>query len=62
MASADALEAKRADFEKMGVFSPEMINGIISKLRKFDDADLRKKLANSQREMLDVVRKFWHCG
>lgn len=62
MASADALEAKRADFEKMGVFSPEMINGIINKLRKFDDADLRKKLANSQREMLDVVRKFWHCG
>lgn len=62
VASAAALEAKRADFEKDGVFSPQMINGVINKLRKYDDGDLRKKLANSQREMLEVVRKYWHCG
>lgn len=62
MASADALEAKRAAFEKYDVFSPQLINGIISKLRKYDDANLRRKLEGSPKEMLKMVRKHWHCG
>lgn len=60
MASADALEQMRAVFEKDDVFSPEMIDGIIRTLRSFDDADLRSRLDNEQ--MLEIVRRFWHCG
>lgn len=62
VASADALDKNRADFEKYDVFSPQLIDGIITKLRKFDDKDLRKKLEGSPKEMLKTVRKHWHCG
>lgn len=62
VASAGALEKKRASFEKDGVFSPEMIDGVIAKLRKHDDANLRRHVEGSPTEMMKVVRKSWHCG
>lgn len=62
VASAAALDADKNVFEEYGVFSPSLINGIIKKLRAFDDEDLRKKLSNSHKDMMEVVRKFWHCG
>jgi len=61
-ASADALERDRAVFEDNGVFSPQMIDGIIGRLRKYDDKDLRKKTSGNQDLMMEVVRKYWHCG
>lgn len=62
VASAKALEAQRDVFEKNGVFSPQLINGIIKKLSAFDDANLRNSLSGSPEEMMKVVRKYWHCG
>ena len=62
MASADALEEMRAMFEKDGVFSKLLIDGIIRTLRGFDDRDLRKKAESSHNEMMNIVRKYWHCG
>lgn len=62
VASAKALENDKEVFEKHGVFSPSLINGIIKKLRGFDDVDLRQRLSNSHKDMMEVVRKFWHCG
>ncbi|MDE6443184.1 MAG: glutamine synthetase, partial [Muribaculaceae bacterium] len=62
VASADALENKREAFEAKGVFAPQLIDGIISKLRKYNDAELRKKAAANQNEMMKIVRKYWHCG
>lgn len=62
VASAEALAKKRSDFEKDGVFSPEMIDGVITKLRKHDDANLRRQVEGSPTEMMKVVRKSWHCG
>lgn len=61
MASADALEAQREAFEKYDVFSPEMIDGIIRKLRSYNDKDLRAHIQNND-EMLELVHKYWHCG
>ncbi|MDE5888101.1 MAG: glutamine synthetase family protein [Muribaculaceae bacterium] len=61
-ASAEALRRKRNVFEKKGIFDSQLIDGIISKLEKFNDAELRKKTLNSQNEMMKVVRKYWHCG
>lgn len=62
MASADALERQRDAFEKYEVFSPRMIDGIISKLRSFDDKNLRREVADDREAMLSLVRKYWHCG
>lgn len=62
VSSADALERQRADFEKEGVFSAQLIDGIIRKLRAFDDANLRKETENDHKKMLKLVHKYWHCG
>lgn len=61
-ASADCLERQRAIFEKYNVFSPAMINGIISKLRGYKDETLRADLEKKPQEMLDLVHKYFHCG
>lgn len=60
MASADELEAARDAFEAKGVFSRRMIDGILKKLRSYDDARLRESLQGDQ--MLEEVKKYWHCG
>ncbi|MDE6511431.1 MAG: glutamine synthetase family protein [Muribaculaceae bacterium] len=62
IASAEALERHRDVFEAGGVFAPELIDGIIANLKKYDDADLRDSLATSQEDMMEIVRKYWHCG
>lgn len=62
MASAEALENDRKVFEEKDIFSPRLIDGIISKLRKYDDADLRKKTSGDPKQMMKVVKKYWHCG
>lgn len=45
-ASADCLQKQRTVFEQYNVFSPAMIDGIISRLRSYNDATLRKHEAN----------------
>ncbi len=60
--SADALERERAIYEAKGVFSPRMIDGTIKKLKSFSDKDLREKVAAHPELMMEMVKKFWHCG
>lgn len=62
MASAKALEEQRELFEKYDVFSPRMIDGIISKLRSFNDEDLRKRTEGDHKKMMELVHRYWHCG
>lgn len=62
VASADALENVREVFEEKEVFSPRLIDGIIGKLRKYDDSDLRKKTSGDPKQMMKAVKKYWHCG
>ncbi len=62
VASADALEQRRAIFEKGNIFSAQMIDGIIAQLRGYDDTQLRQQVNNSSEDMLDLVHKYWHCG
>ena len=61
-ASANCLEAQRAIFEKYHVFSPAMIDGIIAKLRSYNDQTLRADINGKQNEMLALVRRYFHCG
>ena len=61
-ASADALERDRKVFEEKDIFSPQLINGIMDKLRRYHDEDLREKIDANHNKMMEVVRKYWHCG
>lgn len=61
-ASADCLERQRAVFEQYGVFSPAMIDGIIARLRGYDDRTLRASLEGRPDAMLALVKKYFHCG
>lgn len=62
VASADYLEKQRKVYEEYGVFSPDMIDGAIASLRKFDDGNLRSEVNASPEAMMALVRKYWHCG
>ena len=61
-ASADCLEKQRAFFEKYNVFSPAMIDGIITKLRAYNDSTLRRDIKDKPIEMMELVEEFFHCG
>ena len=61
-ASADILEQDRAIYEQDGIFSPALIDGIISKLRAFNDRTLRQDLGNDPQATLKLVETFIHCG
>jgi glutamine synthetase len=62
IASADALESMRSYFERYDVFSSQMIDGIISELRKYNDGNLRAKISGSPAATQELVHKYWHCG
>lgn len=61
-ASAACLEKQRTFFEKYNVFSPAMIDGIITRLRVYNDATLRSEIEDSPVEMMELVEEFFHCG
>lgn len=61
-ASADCLDKQRAFFEKYNVFSPAMIDGIITKLRAYNDSTLRSDIKDKPIEMMELVEEFFHCG
>ncbi len=61
-ASADCLESQRAIFEKYNVFSPAMIDGIIRKLRSYNDRTLRQDIGDGQDQMIKLVYRYFHCG
>jgi len=61
-ASADCLESQRAIFERYNVFSPAMIDGIIRKLRAYNDRTLRNEIKGDEEEMLKLVTEYFHCG
>lgn len=61
-ASADCLQIQRAVFEQYNVFSPAMIDGIIRKLRSYNDATLRRDIQDKPEEMEKLVEKYFYCG
>jgi glutamine synthetase len=60
--SVECLEKQRAVYEKYNVFSPAMIDGIIKKLKDYDDSYLRAEVELNPEAMLNMVRKYFHCG
>ena len=60
--SAAELEKNRALYEAKGVFSPMLIDGIISKLKSFEDANIRNEIISNPALMEELVKQFFHCG
>lgn len=59
--SADMLEKNRAVFEAKGVFDKAMIDGIISNLRSFDQAEA--DAAKTDPELMHrLVKRYFYCG
>ena len=61
-ASADCLERQRGVFEQHGVFSKAMVDGIIKRLRSYNDATLRQDIGDNSEQMLALVMEYFHCG
>ena len=61
-ASADCLEAQRAVFEQYDVFSPSVLNAILSQLRSYNDATLRTTIEDDPEAMQRLVMQHFHCG
>ena len=61
-ASAVCLEEQRAAFEKHNGFSPAMIDGIIKRLKSYNDKTLRADIADDKDKMLSLVHQYFHCG
>ncbi len=61
-ASADALERQREFFERHGVFSAAMIDGVLKSLRSYNDRTLRQELEGKPEEMLNMVHRYFNCG
>lgn len=60
--SADCLETQRAIYEKDGVFSKRMIDGLQSRLRGYDDRNTAQKAKEDTDFMQQLVNKYFYCG
>ncbi|MCL2727208.1 MAG: glutamine synthetase family protein [Bacteroidales bacterium] len=60
--SAGCLEAQRAIYEQGGVFSPDLIDGIVQKLRSYQDHDIRERVKLDPTVMEKMVAQHLHCG
>ena len=60
--SAQALKKNRTVYEADGVFHPSLIDGVISKLESYNDKNIRQEIKENPDKMMELVRKFYHCG
>ncbi|MFO8009241.1 MAG: glutamine synthetase family protein [Dehalococcoidia bacterium] len=60
--SADHLSNDRRIYEKDGVFSPVLIDGVISQLRGYNDGDLSQQLYMKGDQIKKLVDEYLHCG
>lgn len=59
--SADVLQARRADFEKNGIFPAGFIDNTIKKLKSHNDHKLSEKLYGNNEAIRELVMKYIHC-
>jgi glutamine synthetase len=60
--SAEMLDKQREIYERHGVFPPQIIDGIIANLKKFNDKDIRQLLEKDPDKMMELVQKYYYCG
>jgi glutamine synthetase len=60
--SAENLLKDRKIYEKHNVFSQGVIDGLVKKLKSYNDKDLSKKLYGKKDEIRKLVDKYIHCS
>jgi glutamine synthetase len=60
--SAEFLEQHRAIYEQDGVFPPNIIDGLIRKLKSHNDLHLRETIRDNEKEIMKLVNTYLHCG
>ena len=60
--SGEVLEQHREYYERHGVFTPEIIDALVAKLKSFNDKNIREELEKNPEKMLDIVKEYYHCG
>ncbi len=60
--SADCLEQQRDIYEKDGIFSSRMIDGIENQLRSYNDRETARLAKENPMVMQDLVNKYFYCG
>lgn len=56
--SADNLEKQRSIYEERQVFSPQLLDGIIKKLKSYHDRTLREEIGNNTERITELVSKY----
>lgn len=56
--SAECLEKQRSVYEEHQVFSKNLIDGLIRKLKSYDDANLRKEIGNNSDRITELVNQY----
>jgi len=60
-ASAEALEKARGGFEARGVFTPQVIDGVIKRLKSYDDRSLSERLYGKEEDIKKLVEEYLYC-
>jgi glutamine synthetase len=60
--SAECLEKQRSIYEKYGVFTSSLIDGLINKLKSYNGRTLRKDIENDKEKVLYIVKKYSNIG
>lgn len=60
--AAEFLRNKASVYRQHGVFSDRLLNGVISNLEAYKDANLRENISHNRDETMELVRRFLHSG
>jgi glutamine synthetase len=59
--SAQELDKDRQTYEASGVFPPAVIDGVIKKLKSYDDRSLSERLYGKEEEIKKLVAEYLYC-
>jgi len=48
-------------FEARGVFTPQVIDGVIKRLKSYDDRSLSERLFGKEEEIKNLVEEYLYC-
>ena len=60
--SAELLSKQCDVYCKYDVFTQSMINGIVKKLKSYNDQSLREEIADYKSKILELVNRYINCG
>jgi len=60
--SAEYLEKQRKIYEEHDIFPRQIIDGIVKRLKSYNDADLRESIKDNEKEIMRLVNTYLHCG